>query len=126
MIRPDITFFNEKEEPILLIEFVVSHKIDDKKKVKLKRLGLNTVQIIIPKKPETEIEKALKSRTKVKWVYNEIEANTKYIFISETTDNGVRSIDDDQRDIFEESYKCRASQIKYLIRTVGKALGSQP
>ncbi|PVW11999.1 coiled-coil domain-containing protein [Marixanthomonas spongiae] len=125
LIRPDITFFNEMEEPILLIEFVVSHKIDDEKKLKLKRLGLNTVQIIIPKKPETEIEKALKSRSKVKWVYNESEANTKYIFISETTDNGVRSIDDNQREIFEESYKCRASQIKYLIRTVKRALESQ-
>ena len=125
LIRPDITFFNEKDEPILLVEFVVSHKIDTEKKLKLKRLGLNTVQIIIPKKPGDEIEKALKSRTKVKWVYNEIEANTKYIFVSEATNNGVWSIDDDQRNIFEENYKCRANQIKYLIRTVKRALESQ-
>jgi len=125
LIRPDITFFNEKNKPILLVEFVVSHKIDNEKKLKLKRLGLDTVQIIIPKKPETEIEKALKSKTKVNWVYNEIEANTKYIFVPETTNNGVWSIDDDQRNIFEESYKCRSSQIKYLIRTVKRALESQ-
>lgn len=125
LIRPDITFFNGKNEPILLVEFVVSHKIDIEKKLKLKRLGLNTVQIIIPKRPGEEIEIALKSRTKVKWVYNEIEANTKYIFVSEATDNGVWSIDDDQRNIFEENYKCRANQIKYLIRTVKRALESQ-
>jgi len=125
LIRPDITFFNEKDEPILLIEFVIDHKIDIEKKLKLKRLGLNTVQIIIPKKPGEEIEKALKSRNKVKWVYNEIEANTKYIFVSESTDNGVWSIDYDQRNIFEENYKCRANQIKYLIRTVKRALESQ-
>ena len=125
LIRPDITFFNEKNEPILLVEFVVSHKIDIEKKLKLKRLGLNTVQIIIPKKPGDEIERALKSKTKVKWVYNEIEANTKYIFVSEATNNGVWSIDDDQRNIFEENYKCRANQIKYLIRTVKRALESQ-
>ncbi|MCM4166577.1 hypothetical protein KCTC52924_03517 [Arenibacter antarcticus] len=125
LIRPDITFFNEKDEPVLLIEFVLYHKIDIEKKLKLKRLGLNTVQIIIPKKPGNEIENALKSRTKVKWVYNEIEANTKYIFVSEATDNGVWSIDDDQRNIFEENYKCRANQIKYLIRTVKRALESQ-
>lgn len=125
LIRPDVTFFNEREEPILLIEFVVTHKIDIEKKLKLKRLGLNTVQIIIPKKPGEEIEKALKLKTNVKWVYNEIEANTKYIFVSEATDNGVWSIDDDQRNIFEENYKCRANQIKYLIRTVKRALESQ-
>ena len=125
LIRPDITFFNKKEEPILLIEFVVTHKIDDEKRLKLKRLGLNTVQIIIPKRPENEIEAALKSQTKVKWVYNEIEANTEYIFVSEATNNGIWSIDDDQRNIFEESYKCRASQLKYLIRSVKRALESQ-
>lgn len=125
LIRPDITFFNDKEEPILLIEFVVTHKIDNEKRLKLKRLGLNTVQIIIPKKPEDEIEKALKSRTKVKWVYHEIEANTNYVFISETVDHGIRSIDDDQRHIFEESYKCRANQLRNLIRTVKRALESQ-
>ncbi|UKM63884.1 hypothetical protein GSB9_00430 [Flavobacteriaceae bacterium GSB9] len=125
LIRPDITFFNEKNEPILLIEFVVTHKIDDEKRVKLKRLGLNTVQIIIPKKPEPEIEKALKSQSKVKWVYNEIEANTNYIYIPYSTNNGVWEIDDEQRGIFEESYKCRANQISNLIRSVRRALDSE-
>ena len=125
LIRPDITFFNSKQEPILLVEFVVDHRIDIEKRNKLKRLGINTVQIIIPKKPEAEIEKALKSKSKIKWVYNEIEANTKYVFVPETSNNGIWSIDDEQRRIFEEDYKCRANQIKYLIRTVKRALESQ-
>lgn len=125
LIRPDITFFNSQQEPILLVEFVVTHKIDNEKRNKLKRLGINTVQIIIPKKPEAEIEKALKSKSKIKWVYNEIEANTKYVFVPETSNNGIWSIDDEQRRIFEEDYKCRANQIKYLIRTVKRALESQ-
>ncbi|WP_179320364.1 hypothetical protein [Winogradskyella helgolandensis] len=126
LIRPDITFFNEKQEPILLVEFVVTHKIDNEKRIKLKRLGLNTVQIIIPKKPEDEIEKALKSSTKVKWVYNEVEANTKYIYVSKSSSNGVWEIDDEQRRIFEESYKCRANQISNLIRSVKRIMESQP
>ncbi|PIB30266.1 hypothetical protein BFP78_14565 [Gaetbulibacter sp. 5U11] len=126
LIRPDITFFNEKQEPILLVEFVVTHKIDNEKRIKLKRLGLNTVQIIIPTKPEDEIEKALKSSTKVKWVYNEVEANTKYIYVPKSSSNGVFEIDDEQRRIFEESYKCRTSQISNLIRTVKRIMESQP
>lgn len=125
LIRPDITFFNEKNQPLLLVEFVVTHKIDNEKRAKLKRLGLNTVQIIIPKKPEPEIEKALKTRSKVKWVYHEIEANTNYVFVSKSTDSRIWEIDDDQKRIFEESYKCRTSQIKYLIRSVKRALESQ-
>ena len=125
LIRPDITFFNNKNEPILLVEFVLTHKINNEKRVKLKRLGLNTVQIIVPKKSESDIEKALKSRTKVKWIYNEIEASTKYVFIPQSDNSGVRSLDDDQQRVFEESYKCRTSQIKYLIRAVKRALESQ-
>jgi len=125
LIRPDITFFNNKNEPILLVEFVLTHKINNEKRVKLKRLGLNTVQIIVPKKSESDIEKALKSRTKVKWIYNEIEARAKYVFIPQSDNSGVRSLDDDQQRVFEESYKCRASQIKYLIRAVKRALESQ-
>lgn len=125
LIRPDITFFNEKNQPILLVEFVVTHKIDNEKRAKLKRLGLNTVQIIIPKKPESEIEKTLKSRSKIKWVYHDIEANSNYVHISRPSDSRIWEIDDDQRRIFEESYKCRTSQIKYLIRAVKRALESQ-
>jgi hypothetical protein len=83
------------------------------------------VQIIVPKKSESDIEKALKSRTKVKWIYNEIEASTKYVFIPQSDNSGVRSLDDDQQRVFEESYKCRTSQIKYLIRAVKRALESQ-
>ena len=125
LIRPDITFFNTNNEPVLLVEFVVTHKIDNEKRIKLKRLGINTVQIIIPKKPESEIETALKSRSKVKWIYNEIEANTNYIFTSKPSNSGIWEIDDDQRRVFEESYKCRTSQIKYLIRAVKRNLESQ-
>ncbi|WP_336067399.1 hypothetical protein [Mesoflavibacter sp. CH_XMU1404-2] len=125
LIRPDISFFNEKQEPILLVEFVVTHKIDNEKRAKLKRLGLNTVQIIIPKKNEEEIEKALKSSTKVKWVYNEVEANTNYIYTSKSSSSGVWEIDDEQSRIFEESYKCRANQISNLIRSVKRIMDSQ-
>jgi len=124
-IRPDITFFDEKEKPILFIEFVITHKLDSDKKLKLQRIGINTVQIIIPKVPEDEIKKALKSATKFKWVYNELEANTEYISILKGNSEGIQSIDEDQRKLFEESYLCRASQINDLIRNINKCLRSE-
>lgn len=125
LIKPSITFFDKNFKPILLIDFVDNHKIDDIKRNKLKHLGINTVQIIIPKKPESEIEEALKSRTKIKWVYNEIESETAYIHLSKPHNNRVWEIDNEQRELFEESYKCRASQIKYLIRSIRRGLESQ-
>jgi len=40
-----------------------------------------------------------------------------YLFVSESLINGVWFyFDYDQRNIFEENYKCRGNQIKYLIR----------
>jgi hypothetical protein len=125
LIRPDITFFNEKKNPILFIEFVITHKLDSDKKLKLQRIGIDTVQIIIPKVPEEEIRKALKSVTKYKWVYNELEANTEYISVSKGNTEGVPSINEEQRKLFEESYSCRATQINNLVRIINKCLRSE-
>ncbi|PHR96652.1 MAG: hypothetical protein COA80_08615 [Leeuwenhoekiella sp.] len=124
-IRPDITFFDAGGRPILFIEFVVTHKIDERKKNKLYRFGINTVQIIIPKKSEEEIEQVFKSSRSIKWVYNEIEANTEYIYVSDPSGGGVWEIDDDQRKLFEESYRCRKNQIANLIRSVRNTLESE-
>lgn len=125
LIRPDITFFNKDDNPILFVEFVITHKITFEKRAKLQRLGINTVQIIIPKSPESEIEKSLKSVRKIKWVYNEIEANTEYISIPKGNTKGVSSFDEEQRKLFEESYTCRAAQISNLIRSITRCVESQ-
>ncbi|RBA27452.1 coiled-coil domain-containing protein [Flavobacterium tibetense] len=124
-VRPDAVFFDKDGKPILFIEFVVTHKPDIDKLNKLQRLGINTVQIVIPKLPEAELEKEISKVSKVKWTYNEIESNTEYVPISEGNTEGVPSIDDDQRKLFDESYKCRAAQVGNLIRSITRCLESQ-
>lgn len=125
LVRPDVTFFDAKNNPILFIEFVITHRLTEEKKVKLSRLGINTVQVIIPKVPEEEIEKALKSSRKFKWIYNELEANTEYISVPEGNSEGVPSIDEIQRKLFEESYSCRAAKINNLVRNINKCIRSE-
>lgn len=125
LIRPDITFFDENEKPILFVEFVITHKPDIDKITKLKRIGINTVQIIIPKVPEEEIENCLRKVTKVKWVYNEIESYAEYIPTSSGITEGILSIDEEQRKLFEESYSCRASQLGNLVRAINRCMESQ-
>ena len=49
LIRPDITFFDNQSKPILLIELVVTHKLTEEKRLKIKRLGIDCIQITIPK-----------------------------------------------------------------------------
>jgi len=125
MIRPDAVFFDKNDNPILFLEFVISHKPDIDKLNKLQRLGINTVQIIVPKLSEPELEKSISQASKVKWTYNEIESNTEYISIPTGNTEGIPSIDEEQRKLFEESYKCRAAQVSNLIRAVEKCLRSK-
>ena len=111
--------------PFLFIEFVITHKPDTDKLNKLQRLGINTVQIIIPKLPEEELEKTISKVSKVKWAYNEIESNTEYIRIPTGNSEGIPQIDEEQRKLFEESYKCRTAQINNLVRTINRSLESK-
>lgn len=125
LIRPDLTFFNSKDEPILLIEIVVTHKLDDEKKVKLKRLGINTIQIIIPKDSEENIAKSLLTSNNTKWVYNYVQERTDYIQVSKGDREELSSIDELQRKFFGESIVCRTNQISNLIRSIKNSLGTQ-
>ncbi len=125
LIRPDLTFFNAKDEPLLLLEIVVSHKIDDEKKVKLKRLGIDTIQIKIPKDSEENIKKSLETSVNTQWVYNNEQERTNFIQISKRDRTQVLSTDEFEKRLFRESYECRKNQLGNLIRSIEKCMGSQ-
>src|SRR5690554_7472925 len=42
---PDAILLNEKNDPILLVEFVATHKPNQEKLMKLKRLGIDAIQV---------------------------------------------------------------------------------
>jgi hypothetical protein len=125
LIRPDVTFFNKDNKPILFIEFIVYSKIKPDKFLKLSRLGIDTLQINIPRKSEADIEKALKSSSTYKWVYNEKEANTEYIPIFRKDTEDLSQINDDERIFFEEDFRCRQTEINWLIRSIKRNLQSE-
>ena len=125
LIKPDVTFFDKDLKPILLIELVATHKVSDDKKIKIKRLGIDTIQIIIPKDSPEAISKALQHTNYTEWIYNYEQEITEYIPIPQSNSEGIQLIDEIQRKLFEESFKCRAAQIGNLIRTITKCLGSE-
>ncbi len=125
LIRPDVTFFNAQNEPILLIEIVVTHKINHEKLAKIKRLGIDTVQVTIPKDSLENIEKSFSLGRQIKWIHNNEQERTEYIHTPNRDTEGVSQIDELQRALFEESFKCRESQIRNLIRRIKKHLGSE-
>lgn len=125
LIRPDITFFDVHEKPILLIEIVVAHKITDEKRVKLKRLGIDTIQITIPKDSPENIAKSLEVTQHTKWVYSHVEQYTNYLQLSQRDGEGISPADAIEMGFFRETFACRESQIKNLIRSITRCLESQ-
>lgn len=125
LIRPDVTFFNLQNEPILLIEIVVTHKIDSEKLAKIKRLGIDTVQVTIPKDSLENIEKSFSLGQKIKWIHNNEQERTEYIYSLNNDTEGISQTDELQRKFFEESFECRKSQVKNLVRAITKSLESE-
>ena len=125
LIRPDITFFDNQSNPILLIELVATHKLTDEKKLKIKRLGIDCIQITIPKDSPEKIEKVFDTTKNTKWIYNYEQESREYIPTTIPGGEGISLIDEVQRKLFEESYSCRTSQIRNLIRTIKRCLESE-
>jgi len=125
LLKPDVTFFDRKQNPILFIELVATHKISEEKKIKISRLGIDTIQITIPKDSPEAIGNAINNTNHTKWIYNYEQANTQYIPVSLSSSKGIQPIDEIQRKFFEESFKCRAAQIGNLISTIKRCVGSE-
>ena len=125
LFKPDIAFFDKNDNPILLVEIVVTHKLSEKKLLDLKRLGIDAVQVTIPKDSPENIEQTFDNTNRTKWVYNYEQERTEFIPASDSTSEGILSIDEEQRKLFEESYKCRTTQINNLIRTISRCMESQ-
>jgi hypothetical protein len=123
-IIPDVTFFNSENKPILFIEIVVTSGIKENKWLKIKRLGIDTIQVKIPTDSiESVNEYFRKHRTNhTKWIYNNEEQNTSYFSFSPSSGKGISRLEDYEGSIFEENFKCRKNQIGGLIRRIRQIL----
>lgn len=124
-IRPDVTFFDKSGNPILFIEIVATHKLSDENKVIYMRMGIDTIQISVPKDSPEAIEKVLTTTNHTKWIYSYEEANTQYISFSGGDREGISDIDIEQRRLFEESVSCRKSRIANLVRRINRCLSEE-
>ncbi|SJN45671.1 hypothetical protein FM120_16850 [Sphingobacterium faecium PCAi_F2.5] len=126
LYKPDITFFDKTDTPILFIDITTSHKPDKDKLVSLLRLGIDAVSVIIPKASPAEIDLVFEHSQNTKWLYNNDEINTEYLRVPSRDTEGISHSDEEQRQLFAESNRCRKAQINNLIRAIGKVLESQP
>lgn len=71
LIKADVVFFDQENNPIIIIEIYASNKVDEDKKAKLFRLGINAVEVSIPKHfdPQLINDNFLKIDN-TEWIYN--------------------------------------------------------
>lgn len=127
LIKPDISFFDANNVPILLIEIHVTHEVKEEKLIKIQHLGIDTIEITIGRHLRSEeIEKVITSASKTVWIYNHERESTKYISSEATIEQSSDSIDEFERTISQsgESFKCRKSQISNVIRGIRKYMES--
>jgi hypothetical protein len=124
-MKPDVLFLDSDGKPILIIELVATNKPNKEKLIKLKRLGIDAVQVRIPKESPQAIELAFKHTDNTFWLYNYEEDNARDIPFSNTHSEGISQLDINQRAFFEENYFCRSTQIGNLIRQINRLLESK-
>ena len=125
LFQPDVTFFDSNDKPILLIELVATHKVSDDKKVKIRRLGIDSISVSIPKGSPMDIEKVFSTTQRTKWLFNNEEAYTEYIPVTSGDSETLPHTDELQRRLFEENISCRTAEINSLIRSITRCLESR-
>jgi Competence protein CoiA-like family len=127
LIRPDAAFFDDKNEPILLIELVATHKVDTEKMNKIYCLGIDTIEVKIPRETPAEIEKVFYTTSNTEWLYNNEREQTTYVPVFNGEEESISASDEFQKRIYEsiQSYSCRAVQINDFIRSIRKLVESE-
>lgn len=129
LIQPDVTFFDNSGNPILLIEVVATNKVNKQKLAKIQRLGIDAIQVKIPKDSPSAIEEIFKTTINTEWLYNRIEDEQRSsgVSVPESNNKGIPSDAQHQKLLLEakETVSCRTSQLNNLIRGIGKCLESE-
>lgn len=121
-IRPDVVFYDENGGPILFIEIIITHPIDDVKKAKLINKGIDTIQVALPHGDKDELKEIIEAGTNTKWVFNNEEFYTDYFSITGENRKELPSINEQQRSLFQESSTCRRARIRELIQSIERCM----
>lgn len=126
-IQPDVVFYDKHSKPILFIEIVATHKIDDHKLAKLRRIGIDTISITIPSGSPQQIEEVFYNTSRTEWIYNNEREKATYVPVSSANSEGISPTDEFQKKLLkaEKSFSCRSSEIGNLIRSIKKCLESE-
>ncbi|WP_156108966.1 competence protein CoiA family protein [Hymenobacter sp. APR13] len=127
LVRPDVLFLNAEKKPVLLIELCATHAVNEAKLMKIRRLGIDTIEIYIPKTftPE-DIEGLFTSTQHTSWLYNREQFTTPIATTQPAPGAGSQLPAGNEGGLSEqpESYRCRALWLGAAIRGIRKSLGA--
>jgi hypothetical protein len=124
IIKPDVVFFDKDKQPILFIELVATHKITTEKKIKIKNIGVDTVQVSVAKDSRQAIEKSFYKTKRTKWVFNNEYERTPYLSPTGEIERTIQPVDKDQQRLHEETLACRTAEIGAIIRSINRFIQS--
>lgn len=125
LIRPDVTFFDVEDNPILLVEIVATHKLTTEKLTKILRLGIDTVSVTIPKDSPENIAETFNQITRTQWIYSNEQQSADYIQSADGHSEDVPHISEEQRRNFKLTFRCRQAEIRSLISRIRRCLESE-
>ncbi len=125
LIRPDVIFFDNNGRPILFIELAATHKVDRVKKLKLAQLGIDTIEVLVPRESPQAIEDVFSTTERTKWLHNNEQQRTDYFQLPEPPSGTEYQFDPFQKRILHETFACRSNEVKELIRRLRINLESE-
>jgi hypothetical protein len=124
LIVPDVIFFDRNDKPILFIELVATHDIDDIKLAKIRALKIDTVRVRLPIESAEAIRECFKITERTKWIYNNERERADYFELPRSTTERISGADRYEAGLSDESTRCRKSRIGNLIRGIRRGLES--
>jgi gas vesicle protein len=125
--RPDIVFLDKQGAPLLLIEIYATHKVSEEKLTRLRLLGVDAIEIFIPRHCDpAAIEHLFSTTTHTHWLYNGQQANAGPLAPdSHLLASGSAAAADleDRLSGRTETLKCRRSRVSHAIQAVRSCLG---
>lgn len=125
LTKCDVVFLDQSELPTLIIQLVDKFGIKDSDKNALKILGINAVQVKLPRVSRDNVVSLFKKTVNTKWLYNYEQERAKYVSVSSTDSESVSIVDKEQRGFFEDSFICKQAEIRNLVRSITKCLESK-
>jgi hypothetical protein len=124
--RPDVIFLDEQRRPILLIEIYATHKVDREKITRLRLLGIDAIEIYIPRHFDSfAIERLFSVTIHTHWLYNAQQANAGPLAPdSHLLASGSASAAELESRLSgrAETLKCRRSRVGHALRAIRSCL----